>query len=121
MADSQKTTAPQLGDLMDTDTRLLYVTCPDEKTAESLSRALLEERLVACTNSLPGMTSTYWWEGKITTSKEVVLILKTTSHQVDRVTARVESLHPYDSPCILSLAVEKGSEPYLRWLKGALY
>jgi periplasmic divalent cation tolerance protein len=105
----------------DSQVRLLYVTCPDEKVARKISQVLLEEGLIACANILPGMESIYWWEGQITTSKEAVVILKTVAERVARVTARVESLHPYDTPCILSLPVEKGSEPYLRWLKGALY
>lgn len=106
---------------MEAEIRLFYVTCPEAAVAQKISRQLLEEGLIACANILPGMESVYWWEGKITSSQEVVLILKATTRQSSRLIARVESLHPYNTPCILSLAVENGSESYIRWLKGSLF
>lgn len=106
---------------MATNIRLLYVTCPDAEVASTISRKLLENGFIACANILPGMESLYWWEGKITRSQEVVLILKTTLERQSQVMAQVEALHPYDTPCILAIPVEEGNEPYLRWLKGALY
>lgn len=106
---------------MDSNICLFYVTCPDHETAKKISLTMLEEGLVACANILPGMESLYWWEGKIDSAKEVVLILKSTSAQTARIIARVESLHPYNTPCILSLPIEKGSEAYVRWLKGSLF
>lgn len=106
---------------MNSEIRLFYVTCPDQEVARKISHTLLQEGLVACTNILPGMESIYWWEGKIETSQEVVLILKATTVQSARIIARVESLHPYNTPCILSLPIENGSEAYVRWLKGSLF
>jgi periplasmic divalent cation tolerance protein len=106
---------------MDNDIQLFYVTCPDTETAKKISMALLQEGLIACANILPGMESLYWWEGKIDSAKEVVLILKSAAVQSSRIIARVESLHPYNTPCILTLPIEKGSEAYIRWLKGSLF
>lgn len=106
---------------MDPGIRLFYVTCPDSETAKKISLTVMKEGLAACANILAGMESLYWWQGKIDSAKEVVLILKTSTSQEDRLLARVESLHPYNTPCILSLPVEKGSEPYVRWLKGSLF
>lgn len=106
---------------MEPQVQLFYVTCPDSETAQKISRTLLEEGLIACANILPGMESLYWWEGKIETSREVVLILKSTDAQSSRIIARIESLHPYNTPCILSLPIEKSSEAYVRWLKGSLF
>lgn len=106
---------------MDNDILLFYVTCPDTDTAKKISLTLLQEGLIACANILPGMESLYWWEGKIDSAKEVVLILKSTSVQSSRIIARVESLHPYNTPCILTLPIEKSSEAYVRWLKGSLF
>jgi periplasmic divalent cation tolerance protein len=105
---------------MDCKAKLIYVTCPNEDMARDISAKLLQERLIACTNLLPGMESTYWWEGKITMSRECVLILKTTEALVERVKARVETLHSYQAPCILILPIEDGSKDYLRWLEGSL-
>jgi len=106
---------------MHANVQLFYVTCPDSETAQKISRTLLQEGLIACANILPGMESLYWWEGKIDSAKEVILILKATDVQSSRIIARVESLHPYNTPCILSLPIEKGSEAYIRWLKGSLF
>lgn len=106
---------------MDSDIQLFYVTCPDTEVARKISLALLQEGLVACANIIPGMESMYWWQGQISASRETVLILKSISSQAERIITRVESLHPYDTPCILSLPVEKGSQDYVRWLKGSLF
>jgi periplasmic divalent cation tolerance protein len=106
---------------MNTEIRLFYITCPDKEFAHALSHKLLSEGLIACANILPEMESIYRWEGKIETTKEAVLILKSTVALSDRIIARVESLHPYNTPCILVLPIEKGSEAYVRWLKGSLY
>ncbi len=109
------------GKLLDCDIRLLYVTCPNTETAQEISRTLLQEGLIACANILPGMESIYWWNGEITSAKEAVLILKSTTVQSSRIIARVESLHPNNTPCILSLLIENGSLAYVRWLKGSLF
>lgn len=106
---------------MSNDILLFYVTCPDTETAKKISMTLLQEGLIACANILPGMESLYWWEGKVDSAKEVVLILKSASAQSPRIIARVESLHPYNTPCILTLPIEKSSEAYVRWLKGSLF
>lgn len=104
-----------------TPVRILYVTVPSMDCGRNISRVLLAEGLVACTNLLPGMESHYHWQGRIESAQEVVLILKTTTEQVDRAMARVQSLHPYDTPCILVLNIEKGHEVYVKWLQGSLY
>jgi len=106
---------------MDHGIQLFYVTCPDSDTARKISLTLLQEGLISCANLLPGMESLYWWEGKIETTNEVVLILKSSALQASRIIARVESLHPYNTPCILTLPIEKGSEAYIKWLKGSLF
>jgi periplasmic divalent cation tolerance protein len=121
MANPQKAAATKLEVPMQDWIQLFYITCPDQDAARKISQTLLQEGLIACANILPGMESIYWWEGQIQSATEVVLILKSTSAQSDRIIARVESLHPYNTPCILALPVEKGSEPYIRYLKGSLY
>src|SRR5437868_1029890 len=102
MANPQEAAAPQLEVFMDSEIFLFYVTCPDKKTAQEIAQAILTEGLAACANILPGMASVYWWQGKIETAEEVVLILKSTAAQSDRIIGRVETLHPYNTPCILA-------------------
>lgn len=121
MANSQEATSKKLEVFVNSPAQLFYVTCPDQDVAEKITVKLLQEGLIACANILPGMKSIYWWQGKIEFSHEVVLILKATSAQSDRIIARVESLHPYNTPCILALPIEKGNEAYIRYLQGSLY
>ena len=100
------------------DVRLVLVTAPDEPTAERLARSLLEARLVACANLVPAVRSLYWWQGAIEEGRETLLVLKTTTAQLDALTAAVEREHPYDCPEVLALPVAAGSDAYVRWLVG---
>ena len=86
---------------------LFYIPCPDKACATKIAKTLLEEKLVGCANIIPGMESMYWWEGKIETSSEHILILKVlkTSDAQDLVTKRVKELHPYEVPCIMTIPV----------------
>lgn len=95
---------------------LVYTTYPSLVEAERIGRAVLERRLAACVNILPGMISHYWWEGKIERGEEVVMILKTRASLADAVRAAVKELHPYDTPAILMLPVEGGEAGYIDWL-----
>ena len=76
----------------------------------------MEEKLAACVNILPDMESIYHWQGKIESSHEVVLIAKTSSQLVSTCTERVKELHTYETPCILSIAIEGGEPGYIKWL-----
>ncbi|MDG0818010.1 divalent-cation tolerance protein CutA [Bdellovibrio svalbardensis] len=98
---------------------LFYIPCPDQATAEKISRTLLEEKLIGCANIIPGMTSMYWWEGKIATSSESILILKTSesSDALKNLEKRVLELHPYDIPCLMQLPVAAINSAYQKWLE----
>ena len=96
---------------------LVYITTPDKADALRIGRLLVEERLCACVNVLDGMTSVYHWQGAVEESSEAVLIGKTRSELVDRVIARVQELHSYDCPCVVSWPMEAGNADYLRWLR----
>ncbi len=97
---------------------LLYITTADHEEAESIARALLEARLIACANLLPGMVSFYRWEGMIRQSSECVLLVKTTQALAEKVTDTVKSLHSYDCPCVVALPVEGGNAAFLSWIEG---
>lgn len=100
-----------------TDARFVYITAPDMQTAETIGAYLVENHLAACANILPGMQSIYRWQGKVERGQEVVLIAKTTQNRVEEVIGAVKSLHPYECPCIVSLPVEGGFPPYLKWIE----
>ena len=95
---------------------LIYITAPDIDCARRIGRALVEERLAACANLVPGMQSIYWWNGAIEEANEVVVIAKTRAELTDALTKRVESLHPYACPCIVAIPIVAGSSPFLKWI-----
>ncbi|MEP9349382.1 divalent-cation tolerance protein CutA [Xanthobacter sp. KR7-225] len=96
--------------------RLVYTTFPDRAAAEDAARALLEQRLVACANILPGMVSIYRWEGKTERAEEAVMLLKTTAARAAAVVEAVAARHPYEVPAILVLPVDGGGAPFLAWI-----
>lgn len=102
------------------DLLLLYITCPSAEVAESLATTLLEERLVACANIVPGVVSLYAWKGEIARDAEWLLLLKTSEAAADAVAERVRALHPYENPCLLSLPVGSGLADYLDWLRDSV-
>lgn len=85
--------------------------------AKLISITLVKEKLAACANILPGMTSVFWWEGEVQEGNEVVIIAKTTAALFSELEQRVKELHSYDCPCIVSLAVEGGSQEFLDWIE----
>jgi periplasmic divalent cation tolerance protein len=96
--------------------RVLFVTVPSEETAAAIARALVEERLVACVNIVPGIRSVYRWQGAIADEAEILLVCKTSLDRVPAATARVKELHPYQVPEAISLVVEDGLPGYLAWV-----
>lgn len=99
-----------------TDVRVVLLTAPDALAAEHLARALIEERLAACVNVVPGVRSFYRWEGQVQDDTEFLLVVKTQAERVGTLAARVDELHPYDLPEILELPASGGSGAYLHWV-----
>jgi periplasmic divalent cation tolerance protein len=95
---------------------LVYTTFPDLAAAESAATRLVEARLIACANILPGMVAIYQWERKIERSVEVVAFLKTRAALAGRVMDDVRAHHPYTTPALLALAPDGGSADYLAWI-----
>ena len=98
------------------DVRVALVTAPDEATAARLARTLVEERLVACANIVPGIRSIYRWQGAVEDDQEVLLLLKTQAARCAALASRVRDLHPYSVPEVLVLPVVTGSNAYLDWV-----
>ena len=94
----------------------LLVTAPDEETGRRIARALVEERLAACVNVLPGVRSIYRWKGAVEEASEVMLVAKTRAERTGALAARVRALHPYELPEVVALPVTDGSRAYLRWV-----
>ncbi len=97
---------------------MIYITTGSKEEASKIGRAVVEDRLAACANVLPGITSMYWWEGAVQENGEVALLLKTRQDLVDQVIAKVKQLHSYDCPCVISLPITGGNREYLDWIAG---
>lgn len=95
---------------------LAYITTKNIAEAKRIGKRLVEERLAACVNILPGMQSIYRWQGKIESTRECVLIVKTRATLVRKLTARVTQLHSYTCPCVLILPISGGHDVFLKWL-----
>jgi len=95
---------------------IVLVTAPDLKTARALAKAALSARLIACANLVPRIESHYRWRGKIESSLEVLLILKTMNSKLAALEKLVIARHPYDTPEFLVLPLTAGNQKYLKWL-----
>jgi len=99
------------------DALLILCTCPNAESASRIARALVEERLAACVNRVPGLTSVYRWQGEIHEDNEVLLLIKTQHERFESLRARIIELHPYDVPEVIALEIAAGHAPYLEWLR----
>ncbi|WP_449426664.1 divalent-cation tolerance protein CutA [Rhodanobacter umsongensis] len=100
------------------DTVLLCCcSCPDAASAQALAEALVGERLAACVNRVPGIRSTYRWQGAVTTADEELLLLKTTAGRFEALKARLLQLHPYELPELIAVPVEFAHTAYLDWVR----
>ena len=95
---------------------LAYMTAASVEEAKSIGRVLVEERLAACVNVIPGMVSVYRWEGALEEAEEAVLIAKTRVASFDELARRVAEIYPYDTPCAIRLDVAGGLPPFLDWI-----
>jgi periplasmic divalent cation tolerance protein len=81
-----------------------------------VAAALIEGKLAACVNMIPGVESMYWWEGKVQTDSELLLMIKSRASLVETLTAQVKAVHPYDTPEVIAVPITGGSDAYIQWL-----
>jgi len=98
------------------DTLLVFTNTPDLPCATNLARTLVERRLAACVNILPGIQSVYRWQGEIESADEIPLLIKTTTERYPALEAAIRETHPYAVPEIIALPITKGLPAYLRWV-----
>ena len=94
----------------------VYTTYPSVVEAEQAGRALVERRLCACVNILPGMISYYWWNAALERGEEVVMIIKTRASLAERISVAVKDMHSYATPAILVLPIESVEQGYFDWI-----
>jgi periplasmic divalent cation tolerance protein len=96
---------------------VIFVTCSSSQEAEKIGNFLVENRLAACVNVIPEVKSIFFWKGKISQEKEVLLIAKSRMDLFDSIQKEIKRLHSYEIPEIIALPVEAGSEEYLEWIR----
>ncbi|XP_070990608.1 protein CutA homolog isoform X1 [Oncorhynchus clarkii lewisi] len=99
---------------------VLLINCPNEQAAKDIGRALMERRMAACINILPRTSTMYYWKGEVQDATEILMFVKTRTSKIQRVTDFVKSVHPYETPEVLSFPVEDGSLPYMKWMDEAV-
>ena len=99
---------------------VVLVTAKDETEAGVIAQGLVEAQLAACVNIVSGVESKFWWDGKVDTAQEVLLVIKTAENLFEQLTEKVEELHSYDVPEVIALPIVKGSEQYLKWINDSV-
>ena len=95
---------------------IVLVTAPAKKVARTLAASALQARLAACANIISAVESHYWWRGKMERSTEVLIIFKTTRRRLAALEKLILRKHSYDTPEFVVLAVQAGTERYLKWI-----
>jgi periplasmic divalent cation tolerance protein len=103
-----------------TDAIVALSTVGSAGDAQRIARALVERRLVACVNVVPGVTSVYAWKGDIATDSELLLVIKTRREKLDEVRSALLELHPYEVPELVALPIEGGLQAYLEWIEDSV-
>jgi periplasmic divalent cation tolerance protein len=95
---------------------VVLVTAPDLKTARALAKTALQAHLIACANLVPCIESHYWWQGRIESGNEVLMILKTTRSRLAALEKLILAKHPYDTAEFLVMPLQSGANRYLDWV-----
>jgi len=103
-----------------TDKLVVLVNCSSSDEAQVIGKHLVEKRLAACVNLVPGMQSWYWWEGKVTHDNEVLVMIKTSRECFAKLEQEVARLHSYAVPEVIALQIVDGSKNYLSWIESSL-
>ncbi|MFH1379270.1 MAG: divalent-cation tolerance protein CutA [bacterium] len=100
--------------------KIVFTTTSSETEAKKIARTLLEEKIAACAQIVPHISSVYWWKGNIDESSEVLIIIKTIQDNIQALIARIKQLHSYDVPEIVAVDIAEGNPSYLSWIKNSV-
>ena len=95
---------------------VILITASDSEEAHKIAKALLNQRKAACVNIVPKISSFFWWQGKLDSAQETLLIIKTKVSQLDEAVSLVKEIHSYDVPEIIALPIVGGNQDYLEWI-----
>jgi periplasmic divalent cation tolerance protein len=100
--------------------QIVLCTCPNQDIAKQIATELVMDKLAACVNIIPGITSIYSWQGEVMSDDEVQLLIKTQNCFFSALKLKIKTLHPYDIPEIVAIDIQQGDKHYLNWIKGSL-
>ena len=95
---------------------MAFVTAPNSEKAKEIAGGIVSNKLAACVNIIPGVTSVYEWEGKIENDSEVLMMIKTRSSRIEELTEFVKKNHPYDVCEVITTSIEGGNKEYIDWI-----
>ena len=95
---------------------VIFITASDSEEAHKIAKVLLNQRQAACVNIVPNISSFFWWQGKLDSAQETLLIIKTKASQLDETVSLVKEIHSYDVPEIIALPIVGGNQDYLEWI-----
>ncbi|MDD1617596.1 MAG: periplasmic divalent cation tolerance protein [Methylococcaceae bacterium NSP1-2] len=101
---------------MSTDYQIVFCTCPDKDIAEKIASLLVENKVAACVNIVPNITSIYRWQGQLERAEEVLLLIKARQDTYSALESLIKKHHPYQLPEIIAVAIERGLPDYLNWI-----
>lgn len=99
---------------------VVLVTTPNRRVSEKISKGLVQGKMAACVNIVPGLRSRFRWKGKVETAREELLLIKTNRTKLSQLTQWVQKNHPYTVCEVVALPIAKGSKPYLDWIDSSL-
>ncbi len=105
---------------MDSDLRLVLTTCGSRDVADRIANALVDQRLAACVNVLPGVSSTYRWMGKIERDDEVLLMIKTAQSELAAIEIAIKNCSGYELPELVAVEISGGAADYLTWVAASI-
>ena len=96
--------------------QIVLCNCPDAAVANNIAKRLVNDKLAACVNIVPQISSVYMWQDEVVDEQEIMLLIKSKQTLFNDIEALINQLHPYDVPEVISLDITKGNAPYLQWL-----
>lgn len=99
---------------------LVLCTCPDEETATSIAENVVAQNLAACINIIPAIKSIYHWQGNVESAQESLMLIKTQKDKFDSLSNTITTMHPYETPEVISVDMSNGLPEYLKWLSSTM-
>ena len=99
---------------------IVFCTSPSSEISNQIAEECIRKKIAACCNIIPGINSIYEWEGKVEKSEEQLLLIKSTEDNFKVIENTINSIHPYDVPEIISVKLNDGNEPYLKWINQSI-